>query len=127
MLLQAVLALALPFWSHHPAQPQAMTGREFEALTSEVGRRCPASEPQVRAARPDRLLAVQDAFRAQLSGPARARLDERLPRTRDGRIARCQGQEGAACPAEAYLTAFREARVDGAFVLYLCGHARRLR
>ena len=127
MLLEAVLALALPFWGHHQAQPQVMNGREFEALTSEVGRRCPASEPQVRAARPDRLLTVQDAFRAQLSGPARARLDEKLPRTRDGRIARCEGQEGAACPATAYLGAFREARIDGAFVLYLCGRAGRLR
>lgn len=127
MLLESVLALALPFWHGHSAQTHPMTGRDFEALTATVSHRCPASEPQVRAADPARLLGVQDAFRAQLSGPARARLDERLRRSPDGRIASCPDRRDASCQAEAYLAALRESRLDGAFVLYLCGHAGRLR
>lgn len=126
MLLGAVLALAVPFWHRHEAPPQVLSGPNFEDLAQAVGRRCPVSEPDVRSARPARLLAVEDAFRAQLSGPARARLDERLKRTPDGRIAACQAQAGS-CEAGAYLAAFRETRLDGAFVLYLCGHASRLR
>lgn len=127
MLLQAVLALTLPFWGHHAPPHQSLAGPDFEATLHEVGRRCPSVEPSLRSAAPVGLLRIEDDFRGQLSGPARARLDERLPRTSDGRIARCPDRRDASCPASAYLTAFRETRLDGAFVLYLCGHARRLR
>ena len=127
MILQAAIALALTWPWSKPAPPEPLVGRGLDVLALQVQRRCPILEPKLRTARPARLLDLQEAFRAQLSGPARAMLDARLARTANGRIASCEGREGASCSVDAYLAALREAKLFDAFTLYLCGHGQRLR
>lgn len=121
MLLYAAMALAMSWPWSKSAPPEPLSGLEADAVVQQVHRRCPVLEPKVSHARTAGLLGMLDAFRAQLSGPARSMLDRRLAGTG------CESREGASCHVDAYLAALRETRLTDAFTMYLCGRGQRLR
>jgi hypothetical protein len=126
MLLHIAFVLAFIWpWSRH-APPETLSRPAAEALSRQVHARCPVLEPTLRQARPVRVLEVLDAFRGQLSGNARAKLDEHLPRTPDGKIVSCREHPGASCQIDSYLIALHDTGLSDAFTLYLCGHGQRL-
>ena len=76
-------------------------------------------QPLVHIA-PAEMLDLEDRFREGLPSRDRARLDHALPRAADGRIAQCDGRDGAACDAMAYLAAFKAVGMMPAFLATIC-------
>jgi hypothetical protein len=127
LLLETMMALALWREPATDARHETLEARGFESFVQAVQHHRADLAVKVRKAKPARLLELENDFRAQLSGPARGMIDARLGRGADGAIAGCEGREEAACAVEAYLSALRETKLTDAFVLYLAGHAGRLR
>ncbi|CAN5251221.1 hypothetical protein BH09PSE6_BH09PSE6_29990 [soil metagenome] len=100
-----------------PASAPA-AGGSFDALVNAARSRCP--EVNVVDIAPAALLDMEDGFRDRLEPDARARLDEALPRTPNGGIAQCNGRNGAACDARAYVDAIGTAGLLDAFARRLC-------